>query len=262
MEDFVSLDPLSEGLNWYQYTANPIKNIDPTGKYTLQCTRIIQTGKYCTITTTTCYDPCTGFTSCRSYYTINRKYRNDYRRLEKCGITGWAFCTSLESPSVEGGGDRCNVAQRMGVDSKCLCALAMTEMSFRNLLTDLQDFLCALTGGWTIGRSPEPTVGCMQISVGTARECLRKLYKCDQKLYHQIAPPSSDGELRYKLSTDCNFSMKIAAACAKVNTDPKCIKNHMTCDNWAKTRWNPSNRKFQDRLKCMLEEVKNLNICN
>lgn len=155
--------------------------------------------------------------------------------------------------------DCCGVAKSMGVSPQCLCAAAMVEHSYRTPLNFwTEDLLVCLSFGRF---SLSGTIGCVQLHPKTARGCLSPLKKCHPNLYKMIDPPEDDNSLRIRLIKDCGFSLKVMAACIKVNEDPKCNKGQSTpCKDWIMLWWNPGKdafrQRYNKRMKCALDNFR------
>jgi len=84
--------------------------------------------------------------------------------------------------------------------------------------------------------------GCVSMEPHHARECLRKLKKCNPSLYNQHFGADLPSRYPYdwlrKIAKDCAWSLKVAAACMYVHTNPKC--GSMKPLDWPRT-WNPGN---------------------
>ena len=165
--------------------------------------------------------------------------------MSKCGISENAVCDILSSGCAE-------QAKSFGVDPTILCGAMIAEHGgkdgegigetmengiIRSGITDFMiDGICRKKGepvqGWS--------TGCISLSPQHARECLEKLKKCNPSLYNSqfggsIPPNYPHGWIR-KIASDCNWSLKVAAACMYVNT--KCGNNTEKPMEWPKT-WNP-----------------------
>jgi len=193
----------------------------------------------------------------RCFTRVNKNCAKLWSVLEKCqqsfGIN--ALCSTFGSE----GYSCCEAAKSMGVDSTCLCAVLLAERNFFNRWK----FVSAVTDRLSLGS----TFGCAQLSIGTTKQVLEKLKKCLPGLQQSAFPgyPYSESQIRNLLTNNCAWSMKVAAAHLKVNTDPRCTKSGLrgTCENFAFNIWNKSDTtgKLKVMMRCTVEALRAQNPC-
>ncbi len=261
---WLTQDPLWPQEPAYRYVnGNPTTYIDPSGM-----SKIVGIGDVATITGKCCREtismnymaaPHGGVIPIRTTrMCLNTHCAQIGNALSKCKVSVIRFCEIFE-PNV-GGQDCCSIAAKYNVSGRCFCALIAAEHSNRSFRNTMQDTPASITGK-TLG----DTVGCAQLSVGTAQNVLKKLKKCDPGLHKSLNAPVGEGSLRRKLASDCTFSMEVLAAFVKVNTDPKCTKQPKSCATWAKTNSSAgyaTGNENHKKVKCMVDAFSKLTPCS
>ncbi len=232
---WISRDPLPDNASYagaYDYGANrPLLFVDPTGLQpeepccTLKCLQQTNPG---------------GGAIC--IYTLSKACNKAYQSVRDCGVTEDDICR------VYSQGECCKAASQFGVPDNCLCGLALTE-TYTGFNLFCETFIQGL----------ESTVGCVQLSVGTAKQAIDKIMTCRADLYKLLLPiPKSDKELKKRLIDDCAWAMKVLASFIKVNMDPKCTRTGQpgTCEN-AQHLYNPNNPGYTKKRKCIMSNLVN-----
>ncbi|MCB0826046.1 MAG: hypothetical protein KDC26_07645 [Armatimonadetes bacterium] len=212
-----------------------------------------------------------GSSSCEWKNTGN--CRNLQSEVEKCPYITWeGFCEMLEKSKC------CSIAKQLGADPYSVCTTAITERSRRNVTNGIQDYY----GSAGVPLSKKGTiktasVGCIQVQVQTANLILDQIVKCSNrtvrgKLLRSLFPiPATDELLLQKLSTDCEWSLKLLAAlnvlvksgCAsrfgKVTKTGESV-DYMKPESFPRI-WNVGSGPHKKATECLYSILKKYNIC-
>lgn len=167
------------------------------------------------------------------------------------------------------GEDCCAIASKFGISPNCFCAIASTERSYQNRFGGLNSLTEPIPPIIIKDKNifPGDTLGCMQLSVESAKGYLESFKKCSPSKFGSIFPgyPYSDARLKNLLLHDCSFSMKVVAAFTAANTppcSPGSCKNAGKLFNGVNPRTGAvTNPKWQTLFDCVRSAFENAKPC-